>query len=364
MCIEKRINIKMNPFNFNIVTKDKSSKARQAEFTTPHGKFQTPAFMPVGTKATVKTLTPDNLKDAGVDIFIANTFHLHRYPGEKVIANMGGIHKFMNWDRPIVTDSGGFQVFSLAKLTDISDEGVEFKDPINGSTIFFTPEKVIEIQEAIGADIIVQLDQPVPYPSSYEETKDATLRSLKWAQRSLKAKTRKDQLLWGIVQGGTYDDLRRLSAQSLLDMGFKGFAIGGLSVGEGSELMFKAVATTLEIIPQEFPRYLMGVGTPEDIITCINLGVDLFDCVLPTRNGRNGYAFTSNGIVRIKNKQYQEDNTPLDSNCKCYTCTNFTKAYLRHLFQTEEILGMTLMSIHNIHYFETLVRRIKEKIRT
>ena len=353
----------MDLFRFNIIAKDKTSKARAAEFTTPHSKFQTPAFMPVGTNATVKTLTQQQLKDANVDIFISNTFHLHRYPGEKVIAQLGGIHKFMNWDRSIITDSGGFQVFSLADLTEISDEGVEFKDPLNGDTIFFTPEKVIEIQEAIGADIIVQFDQPVAYPASYEATKEATLRSLKWAERSLKAKTRKDQALWGIVQGGIYDDLRRLSAQSLLDMGFEGFAIGGLSVGEGSDLMFKSVATTLEIIPEKYPRYLMGVGTPEDIITCIDLGIDLFDCVLPTRNGRNGFAFTSDGIIRIKNKKHQLDNTALDANCKCYTCTNFTRAYLRHLFQTEEILGMTLLSIHNIHYFESLVAGIRNRIK-
>lgn len=352
----------MNSFSFDIVRQSPTTHARAAEFTTPHGKLLTPAFMPVATNATVKTLSPVNLKDANVSVLICNAFHLHRKPGEKVVEKLGGLHKFMNWDGPILTDSGGFQVFSLSKLTDISDEGVEFKDPLNGDTIFFTPEKVIEIQESLGADIIVQFDQPVPYPSSYETTKEATLRSLKWAERSLKAKKRKDQMLFGIVQGGVFNDLRKISAQSLLDMGFDGFAIGGLSVGEGPELMFEAIKTILEIIPSKYPVYLMGVGTPDDIVRAINMGVDLFDCVLPTRNGRNGYAFTSNGIVRIKNQQYQEDQSPLDNNCGCYTCTNFTRAYLRHLFQAEEILGLTLMSIHNIYYFQSLIKVIREKI--
>jgi queuine tRNA-ribosyltransferase len=349
---------------FRILAQDKGTKARVCEITTAHGTFLTPCFMPVATNATVKTLTPDNLKECNVFVLISNAYHLHRKPGEKVIEKLGGLHKFMNWHRPILMDSGGFQVFSLSELTDVSDEGVEFKDPLNGNTIFFTPERVIGIQESLGADIIVQLDQPVPYPSSYEITKEATLRSLNWAKRSINAKKRSNQLLWGIVQGGVFNDLRKLSAKSLLDMGFEGFAIGGLSVGEGQELMFSAIESILEILPDKYPRYLMGVGTPEDIIKAINMGIDLFDCVLPTRNARNGYAFTSNDVVRIKNLQYQTDESPLDSNCRCYTCRNFSRAYLRHLFLAEEILGLSLLSLHNVYYFQYITETIRQKILT
>jgi len=349
-------------FSFNIIARDKSSKARAGEWNTPHGPIRTPAFMPVGTNATVKALTPQQLKDCNVSVLICNAYHLHRRPGEKIVAQMGGLHKFMNWPGPILTDSGGFQVFSLAELTDISDEGVEFKDPINGDTIMFTPEKVMAIQEALGADIIVQFDQPVAYPATYEATKEATLRSLKWAERCLKAKQRSDQMLLGIVQGGVFKDLRELSTKSLLDMGFTGLAIGGLSVGEGSELMFESIKAIRDLIPPELPVYLMGVGTPEDIIEAVNLGIDLFDCVLPTRNGRNGYGFTSNGNIRIRNLQYQSDQSALDPDCKCYTCMSFTRAYLRHLFQSEEMLGPTLLSIHNVYYFQSLMKQVREKI--
>ena len=359
-------------FSLNIIAKDKSSQARAGEWNTPHGPIRTPAFMPVGTNATVKALTPQQLKDSNVSVLICNAYHLHRRPGEKIVAQMGGLHKFMNWPGPILTDSGGFQVFSLSELTDISDEGVEFKDPINGDTIMFTPEKVMAIQEALGADIIVQFDQPVAYPATYEATKEATLRSLKWAEQSLKAKSRPDQMLLGIVQGGVFQDLRELSTKSLLDMGFAGLAIGGLSVGEGSELMFESIKGIRDLIPPELPVYLMGVGTPEDISGAIKLGIDLFDCVLPTRNGRNGFAFTAQGSLRIRNLQYQSDPAPLDAQCKCYTCANppeipggragFSRSYLRHLFQSEEMLGPTLLSIHNTYYFQSLVKQIREKI--
>ncbi|MDI6788985.1 MAG: tRNA guanosine(34) transglycosylase Tgt [Planctomycetota bacterium] len=352
----------MNSFRFNIIAKGKTSKARVGEFITPHGTFQTPAFMPVATNATVKTLSPSVLRDCKVSVVICNAYHLHRSPGERVIEKSGGLHKFMNWNAPILTDSGGFQVFSLSELTDASDEGVEFKHPVSGETVFFTPEKVIQIQESLGADMIAQFDQPVPYPSTYEITKQATLRSLNWAERSIKIKRRSDQMLWGIIQGGVIDELRELSAKTLLSMGFEGFALGGLSVGEGSEMMFSAIQVTTQLIPDKYPRYLMGVGTPEDIVRAIEMGIDLFDCVLPTRNGRNGYAFTSTGVVRIRNQQYQEDLSPLDSNCRCYTCANFSRSYLRHLFQTGEILGLTLLSMHNIYYFESLVENIRERI--
>jgi queuine tRNA-ribosyltransferase len=361
------------PFSFNIVAKDKSSQARAGEWHTPHGPIRTPAFMPVGTNATVKALTPQQLKDCNVLVLICNAYHLHRRPGEKIVEQMGGLHKFMNWPDPILTDSGGFQVFSLSaahsgeprhgrELTKVTDTGVEFKDPINGDTIMFTPEKVMAIQEALGADIIVQFDQPVAYPATYEATKEATLRSLKWAGQSLKAKSRPDQMLLGIVQGGVYKDLRELSTKSLLDMGFTGLAIGGLSVGEGSELMFESIRTIRPLIPPEFPVYLMGVGTPEDITAAVQLGIDLFDCVLPTRNGRNGFAFTSQGSLRIRNLQYQSDKSALDPDCKCYTCLNFSRSYLRHLFQSEEMLGPTLLSMHNVYYFQSLMKQTREKI--
>ncbi|MFA5794534.1 MAG: tRNA guanosine(34) transglycosylase Tgt [Candidatus Brocadiia bacterium] len=359
-------------FEFKVIKKDKSSGARAGEFRTPHGTFRTPVFMPVGSQATVKSLSPEQLKSVDVQILLCNAYHLSKRPGEKIIREMGGLHKFMGWDRPILTDSGGFQVFSLAKpdraagksggLVRLSDDGVEFREPISGDTVFFTPERVIEIEEALGPDIIMPFDQPVPYPSSYSDAKSALERTLKWAQRSLDAKRRDDQMLFGIVQGGTYKDLRKESVEALKAMGFKGFAIGGLSVGEDSSVMFETLEPLMELLPEDAPRYLMGVGTPEDIARAIKLGVDMFDCVLPSRNGRNGWAFTSQGVVRIRNLQYQTDKSPLDPDCDCYTCRNFTKSYLRHLFQAEEILGLSLMSLHNIRYYQKLVFVLRDGI--
>ena len=349
-------------FTFKLNAACPDTKARAGVMTTAHGEVATPVFMPVGTLATVKSLSPEDLEACGAQIILGNTYHLYLRPGCEILDIFSGVHGFMGWNRPILTDSGGFQVFSLSELTDISDEGVEFKDPINGDTIMFTPEKVMAIQEALGADIIVQFDQPVAYPATYEATKEATLRSLKWAEQSIKAKSRPDQMLLGIVQGGVFKDLRELATKSLLDMGFTGLAIGGLSVGEGSELMFESIKAIRDLIPPELPVYLMGVGTPEDIIEAVNLGIDLFDCVLPTRNGRNGYGFTSNGNIRIRNLQYQSDQSALDPDCKCYTCMSFTRAYLRHLFQSEEMLGPTLLSIHNVYYFQSLMKQVREKI--
>lgn len=349
-------------FEFKVIKKDPSSRARAGEFRTPHGTFQTPAFMPVGSQATVKSLTPEQLKSANVPILLCNAYHLAKRPGEKIIRQLGGLHKFMNWDGPILTDSGGFQVFSLSKLTKLTDDGVEFREPVSGDAVLFTPERVMEIEESLGADIIMPFDQPVSYPSTYEMTRAALNRTLEWAKRSIAAKKNDNQMLFGIVQGGIYKDLRRQSVEALLEIGFPGYAIGGLSVGEGCDLMFKSLEPVMEMIPEQYPRYLMGVGMPEDIARAVKMGVDMFDCVLPTRNGRNGWAFTSQGVVRIRNQKYQSDELPLDPECGCYACKNFTRAYLRHLFQAEEILGLSLVSLHNIYYYQGLMAKLRSEI--
>lgn len=359
-------------FSFNIIARDKTTQARAGEFRTPHGTFLTPAFMPVATHATIKTLSPRDLKNAKVSILLCNAYHLNRRPGEAIIRELGGLHKFMNWDGPILTDSGGYQVFSLSRLTRVTDEGVEFKSDPDGSPTFFTPERVIEIQEALGSDIIMPIDQLVAYPTSYEMARVAMERTLEWARKSLQAKKRLDQtrlndsvgqVLFGIIQGSTFKDLRTHCTEKLLEMGFPGYAIGGLCVGEGTTLMFETLQVMLDIIPPQYPRYFMGAGTPEDMIRAIGMGVDLFDCVLPTRNGRNGWAFTSNGIVRLRNSIHKNDKSPLDENCGCYTCQNFSRAYLRHLFNAEEILGLSLVSLHNIYYYETLMEKAREAIK-
>ena len=348
-------------FSFKIIAQDKNTKVRVGEFTTPHGTFPTPAFMPVGTQATVKTLSPRDLSDAKVSILLCNAYHLSRRPGEQVIRELGGLHKFMNWPGPILTDSGGYQVFSLEN-TKVNDEGVEFKSEPDGSTVFLTPERVIEIQEALGPDIIMPLDQPVAYPATPQMANEALKRTTDWASRSLTAKTRNDQLLFGIIQGATFPDLRRQSTEELLQLGFPGYALGGLSLGEGADLMFEMMKTCLELIPKDLPRYAMGMGTPEDIIRSIALGVDLFDCVLPTRNGRNGWAFTSEGIIRLRNAVHRTSAEPLDKTCDCYTCRNFSRGYLRHLFNAGEILGMSLVSLHNIYYYEHLIEEARAAI--
>jgi len=350
-------------FSFKLIAQDKNTKARVGEFNTPHGTFSTPAFMPVGTQATVKTLTPRDLKDAKVSILLCNAYHLSRRPGEEIIRELGGLHKFMNWDGPILTDSGGYQVFSLSRMVKTTDNGVEFKSEPDGNNVFFTPERVIEIQEALGPDIIMPLDQPVAYPTTYAIAGKAVERTLEWAKRSLAYKKRDDQMLFGIIQGATFKDLRTYCTEKLLEMELPGYAIGGLSVGEGTGEMFESLQTVMDIIPQKYPRYFMGVGTPEDIIRAIGIGVDMFDCVLPTRNGRNGWAFTSEGIVRLRNNVHKDDKSPLDKNCDCYTCRNFSRAYLRHLFNTEELLGLSLVSLHNIYYYQTLMEKCREAIR-
>lgn len=351
------------PFRFTIIARDKSTRARVAEFSTPHGSFLTPAFLPVASQATVKTLSPRDLKEAKVSILLANAYHLSQRPGAEIIQQLGGLHKFMNWTGPLLTDSGGYQIFSLGKLSRVTDEGVAFHSKTDGSTLFFTPERVIQIQEALGPDIIMPLDQPVPYPATYEMAKKALTRTLDWAKRSLAAQTRTDQMLFGIIQGATFKDLRQQSTEELISLGCPGYAIGGLSMGEGEHLMFENLELVTSLLPPDYPRYFMGVGTPEDIIHSIALGVDLFDCVLPTRNGRNGWAFTTSGIIRLRNSIYKNDPSPLDAHCGCYTCQHFSRSYLRHLFNAGEILGMSLVSLHNIYYYETLMEQAREVIK-
>jgi queuine tRNA-ribosyltransferase len=348
---------------YEITSTDAGSRARTGVFRTPHGTFETPAFMPVGTHATVKALSPQDLRDAGASIVLCNAYHLAMRPGEKLIEKLGGLHKFMSWDGPTLTDSGGYQVFSLAKITSTDDAGVEFRSPIDGVKHFFTPQRVVEIQAALGTDIMMPIDQPVAYPATREMAAVAMRRTIDWARKSLKAQRKPGQSLFGIVQGSVYEDLREECCRALSDMPFEGFALGGLSLGEGTELMLKTVRFSCERLPADRPRYAMGVGHPQDIVNCIDAGVDMFDCVLPTRNGRTGWAFTSTGVLRIKNAVHKEDTGPLDPQCGCYTCRNFSRAYLRHLFMADEMLGMRLMSFHNIFHYLKLVEGARAAIR-
>ncbi|MDI6791024.1 MAG: tRNA guanosine(34) transglycosylase Tgt [Thermodesulfobacteriota bacterium] len=348
---------------FTLKYKDKASSARQGEVATPHGTFQTPAFMPVGTQATVKALTPEELQSIGSEIVLANTYHLYLRPGHETIEKLGGLHKFMNWEGPILTDSGGFQIYSLSKLCKTSEEGVNFRSHLSGSPIFLSPEEAISIQRALGTDIIMCLDTCIPYPCPYQETREATRLTSRWAGRCKEAKETNHQLLFGIIQGGMYSDLRMMSAEEILEIGFDGYALGGLSVGEPKDLMLQMAEKTIPLIPENYPRYIMGVGTPEDIIECVWRGVDMFDCVLPTRNARNGMLFTSSGPVVIKNSRYKDDAAPLDENCGCYTCRHYSRAYLRHLYVSRELLSYRLNTIHNLHYFLKLMTEIREAIR-
>ena len=347
---------------FRVLAVDKQTKARCGELRLANHNIPTPVFMPVGTQGTVKTLTPLHIKETSTKIILCNAYHLCLRPGEKIIKQSGGLHKFMGWDGAIITDSGGFQVFSLTGLVKVSDNGVEFQSPIDGARLFLTPEKVTQIQNDIGADIIMAFDECVPYPCEYDKASVAVKRTLNWAKRCLSAHNNKSQTLFGIVQGSVFKELRVECARNLVEMNFEGYSIGGLSVGEGSLLMNEVLDYTVDYLPDDRPRYLMGVGFPIDIINAVERGIDMFDCVVPTRNGRNGCAFTSTGKVKILNSKYKEDTKPLDENCGCYTCQNFTRAYLRHLFLANEILGLTLMSLHNISYFQNLMQQIRESI--
>jgi queuine tRNA-ribosyltransferase len=320
--------------------------------------------MPVGTQATVKTLSPDELRDLGAECILSNTYHLYLRPGSGLIQRQGGLHGFMKWDRAILTDSGGFQVFSLAHLRKIDEEGVRFRSHIDGSEHYFTPESVMRIEEELGADIIMAFDECAPYPSTQEYAASAMERTHRWAERCLNTHARKDQALFGIVQGGTYVDLRRESARFLSELGFPGYGIGGLSVGEPKEIMYSVLEETTSCLPADKPRYLMGVGSPEDLFECVARGVDMFDCVLPTRIARNGALFTRSGRLNIRNARYAEDPTPVEEGCQCYTCRNFSRAYLRHLIKSEEILGLRLTTIHNVHFLLDLVAQMREAIST
>ena len=351
-------------FRFEIIKKDIFSNARLGRIETDHGSFTTPAFLPVGTQGSVKSLTPEELVEIGVEAILGNTYHLYLRPGHETIGRLGGLHAFVHWERPILTDSGGFQIFSLGSLQKVSEEGVTFQSDLDGSSHFLTPEKVIEIQRALRTDIAMVLDECVPYPSPYEYVKSSTEQTGRWAKRCLQVKQEEDPALFAIVQGGVYRDLREKSAQALVEMGFQGYAIGGLSVGEPNSMMSDVLGWTTPLLPENAPRYLMGVGTPEDIINAVILGVDFFDCVLPTRNARNGTLFTSSGKISIKQARYAEDGGPADETCGCYTCRHYSRAYLRHLFLSKEILSSRLNTIHNLYYYINLLRKIREAIQT
>jgi queuine tRNA-ribosyltransferase len=353
----------MMAFLFQLLAKDPLTQARLGRIETPHGFFPTPAFLPVGTQGTVKSLTPEELVEMGVEGVLANTYHLYLRPGHEVIGRLGGLHSFMHWGKPILTDSGGYQIFSLGDLRKISEEGVAFQSHLDGSLHSLSPERVIEIQRALGSDIAMVLDECIPYPSPYDYVKSSTQRTTRWAERCLRARREDDPALFAIVQGGMHPDLRKESARDLTQMDFQGFAVGGLSVGEPKSLMLEILETTLPLLPEDAPRYVMGVGTPEDILDAVMLGVDLFDCVLPTRNARNGTLFTSAGKISIKQAQYAEDNRPIDETCSCYTCRHYSRAYLRHLYMAKEILSSRLNTIHNIFYYIVLMKEIREAIR-
>ena len=351
------------PSPYTLIKKSSQCPARLGQVKTHHGLFDTPVFMPVGTQATVKGVTPYSLKELGASIILGNTYHLFIRPGHELIKEFGGLHKFMAWDRPILTDSGGFQIFSLRKLAKITEEGAAFKSHLDGANLFLSPEDAVSVQEAFGSDIMMCLDTCIPYPASRSEVQKATALTSRWAARSRKTHDRQAGLLFGIVQGGMYADLRAEAVEELVKIGFDGYALGGLSVGEPKELMMEMTERTAQLMPQDFPIYLMGVGTPEDLVEGVFRGVDMFDCVMPTRNARNGMLFTSTGRLVIKNAQYHRDHRPVDESCSCYTCQNFTRAYLRHLYMAKEILSCTLNSIHNLHYFVGLMHDIREAIK-
>jgi len=353
----------MGAIKFELIKKCKQTGARLGRVHTPHGSFETPVFMPVGTQATVKGMSPDELKEIGAKIILSNTYHLYMRPGHDIIREAGGLHSFMNWDRPILTDSGGFQVFSLSDLRDIKEEGVTFKSHIDGSRHFFTPEKAIEIQNSLGSDIIMAFDECVPYPCDYGYAKKSLERTTRWAKRCKEAhKNTEKQALFGIVQGSTYRDLRIQSANELLELDFPGYAIGGLSVGEPAEEMYEMLECTVPLLPEDRPRYLMGVGSPDYLIEGAIRGIDMFDCVLPTRIGRNGTVLTSRGRIIVRDAAYARDYSSLDPECDCYACRNFTRAYIRHLLKAREILGLRLCTLHNLKFLLDLMKKVRQAI--
>lgn len=352
----------MKNFSYTVLNKDTHSLARHGKLNVFGFELETPVFMPVGTLATVKFLSPEELKEIGAKIILSNTYHLWLRPGEETIAKAGGIHRFMHYDGPILTDSGGFQVFSLAQRRKISEEGVHFKSHLDGSSLFLSPEKSIQIQEKIGSDIAMSFDECIPYPADYSYVKNSTERTLRWAKRGLAAHKREDQALFGIVQGGEFADLRRYCAEELVKMDFDGYSVGGTSVGEDKETCYRMIEYATRYLPENKPRYLMGVGTVNDILEGIERGIDMFDCVLPTRIARHGTLMTSQGRINIKRSIYKEDFTPLDPECDCYCCKHYTRAYLNHLFRCQEGLGMRLLSIHNLRFLIHLVEQARNAL--
>ena len=348
---------------YTLIHQDKVTAARVGKLHTAHGVVNTPIFMPVGTRGTVKACTPQMLSDQiQAEIILANTYHLYLRPGHEIVQEIGGLHAFMGWQYPILTDSGGFQVFSLGSLRTITEEGVAFRSTIDGTEHFISPERSIEIQNALGADIIMAFDECPALPNDYAYLKNSMEMTLRWARRCKDAHQNSEQLLFGIVQGGMERDLRQASVKGTVSIGFPGYAIGGLSVGEEKELMYKTLAYVAPLLPENKPRYLMGVGTPEDLVYGVRCGIDMFDCVMPTRNARNGSLFTTEGIIRIRNSKYRRDFRPLDPECTCYTCQNFTRTYLRHLHIENEILGSQLHTLHNLHFYISLMRGIRRAI--
>ena len=345
---------------YKLITKD--GLARRGEVKTAHGKFQTPTFMPVGTYGAVKSLSPETLEVLQAEIILSNTYHLMERPGVEIIKSHGGLHRFMGWQGPILTDSGGYQVFSLSKKRTISEEGVKFFSPLNGDKKYLTPESCMQLQLDYGVDIAMVLDECTPFPVSKEIAKESMNLSLRWAKRCRSVFTSDQSSLFGIIQGGIFDDLREESLEGLMNIDFEGYAIGGLSVGEPKMEMQKVINNIVPKMPEDKPRYLMGVGTPLDIVRAVQLGVDMFDCVIPTRHARNGYLYTSKGIVKIRNSENKDNLAPIDDNCSCYTCTNFSRSYLHHLDKTKEMLGSTLNTIHNLHYYLNLMRNLRLSI--
>ncbi|PLT30877.1 tRNA guanosine(34) transglycosylase Tgt [Peribacillus deserti] len=354
----------MNPIRYEHIKTCKQTGARLGIVHTPHGSFETPVFMPVGTLATVKTMSPEELTAMGAGIILSNTYHLWLRPGNDIVREAGGLHKFMNWDKAILTDSGGFQVFSLSEFRKIEEEGVHFRNHLNGDKLFLSPEKAMHIQNDLGSDIMMAFDECPPFPATHEYMKKSVERTSRWAERCLNAHNRpQDQGLFGIVQGGEYEDLRKMSAKDLTSLDFPGYAVGGLSVGEPKDVMNRVLEFTTPLLPADKPRYLMGVGSPDSLIDGAIRGIDMFDCVLPTRIARNGTLMTSNGRVVIKNAKYARDFGPLDENCSCHVCQNYSRAYIRHLIRCEETLGIRLTTYHNLHFLVNLMEQVRQAIR-
>jgi len=351
-------------FKYELKSRSEESRARTGEITTSRGIIQTPIFMPVGTLATVKSVSPEELKEAGAQIILGNTYHLYLRPGCDVIEQFSGVHAFMNWDRPILTDSGGFQVFSLAKLSKLSEEGYAFQSHIDGSRHLLTPEKSVEIQHCLGSDIIMCLDQCLHFPAERSEAESALQLTTRWAKRCHDFHQKSDNpgTLFGIVQGGMFNDLRRQSLDAIAEIGFQGYAIGGLSVGEPKDMMLEVADCTIPLLPAHAPRYVMGVGTPEDLVALVAMGADMFDCVMPTRNARNGQLFTQHGAINICNARFKYDMEPVDTQCACYTCRQYSRAYLRHLYMARELLAYRLNTLHNLHYYLHLMEDVREAI--